>query len=658
MAMIKKYIFLFLLLSATQIVAQNDNIKNLTIENGLPSNIIYDIKQDKIGYLWIATEKGVVKYDGDNFNHIHKFKTTNILIDNDVVYLGLENGLFIKEKSNEKIITSKRVFKVFSFNKDIFIGTSEGVYVLNKESLDPVKFNSNIDFSVITDIIYSNDSFYLATNKGLWKVNDLLKPTSIHKIVDKPIKNLEKFNNTIIAATSQNKLFVVKNKTVIKSIETLNNISSVNRFKNEIWVTSYTDGVEIFTLPSYTFKQKINKYNSLISNSNNSVFRDYQNSTYIASKKGIFILSKPHKVNYSSRNPTIHFENLQINYQNVDSLLVMNKRKLSATQNNIGIYFKTVNVISPKDVKYRYKLMGEFSPWSYNNNVQFPNLNSGLYNFQVQSKIGNQKSEIKTFSFTIDTPIYQQAWFLFILIITILLLGYFSLHYYIIRINKINKDKVNQLKFKNRLLSLEQKALQLQMNPHFIFNVLNGIKALGNSGNVNELNSTISKFSVLLRGILNNSRKEEITLQEEINLLKNYIELEQRMSSKEFTFQLDVNLNNIDPEEILIPTMIVQPFVENCIQHAFVSNAKGKITIHFNIEHQFLKFTIIDNGIGIHQSKKNKGNTNHNSLAIHVSKERLYAITTKSSFNISEVVKENEVKGTKVSFRIPLKTDY
>ena len=107
MIFFKKYIFIILLFLVLKIDAQEYTIKNFTIKDGLPSNIIFDIKQDKIGYLWIATEKGLVKYDGHDFTQITKQKTTTLFIDNQNVYAGVENGLFIKSNTDEKFLKSK-----------------------------------------------------------------------------------------------------------------------------------------------------------------------------------------------------------------------------------------------------------------------------------------------------------------------------------------------------------------------------------------------------------------------------------------------------------------------------------------------------------------------------------------------------------------------
>ncbi|UAM99284.1 histidine kinase [Polaribacter litorisediminis] len=658
MSLNTKINYFFILLFSAQIYAQQTSIKNISTDDGLPTNIIYDLTQDEIGYLWMATHAGLVKFDGNDFSQINKLKTNSIFIKNKIIYAGLENGLFIKNKSKEQIFESKKVLKIFSNHINIFVGTTEGIYLLKENSLQPIKINSILDFSIINDLIFYENSFYIASNNGLWKLDDLLKPKNIYKVLEENIISLEKFEDRMIAASLQNGLYIIDGKSVVQKITTLENITAVKKLKNEIWVTSKSDGIEVFVLPSFSFKQKINKYNSLNTNSIANVFKDNLNTTWIATNKGLSKIITTNQFTSFEKKPTIHFEHLAVNHQYKDSLLFNKKIKFLNSDNNIAITFKSVNLLKPKKIQYRYQLVNGFSPWSKNNTVQFPNLTSGRYQFQVQSKIEDKKSNMKSLSFTVEAPFYQKAWFIFTCIISLLLIGYLSLDYYLRKIHKNHQEKLNKLKVKNRVLSLEQKALQLQMNPHFIFNVLNGIKALGNSGKTEELNTTISKFSVLLRGILNNSRKEEITLQEEIKLLKNYIELEQRMSSKSFTYDIETNLNNIDADEILIPTMLLQPFIENCIQHAFQKNTLGKIIIKFEVKHHFLNFLILDNGIGIRESKKRKENSNHISVALKVFKERIENITTKNSFSIDEIIEDSVIKGTKIWFKIPLKTDY
>ncbi|WP_439130991.1 histidine kinase [Polaribacter sp.] len=655
---LKKYIIIVLLVVHVKIDAQNYSIKNLTIKEGLPSNIVYDIQQDNIGYLWIATEKGLVKFDGDDFTVITTQKTTNLFIDGTTIYAGLENGLLVKDKSKIQFLKSKAVLSIIKHRNKVIVGTIEGLYSLKNTELQPIQINSTLNSSSIHDIISTEKGIIIASSNGLYKVDNLLNTNVLINYKKDIFTSIDKSYYSFIATKVNHDIVEIKNDSIINTFKSISDINSIKRIKNEVWICSKTSGIEIFTLPSFTFKQKINKYNSLQTNTIYNVFEDNLNTIYIASAKGIYILKKTAFKNITNQKLDIYFENFQVNHQNADTLLSKKRVKLSHLENNISITFKTVNLSHPKKIQYRYQLDKDFSPWSFNNTVQFPNLIPGKYQFKIQSKIGNQKSSIKTFSFIIDAPFYQQAWFIFSIVITFLLAGYLSLDFYLKRINTINSKKIHQLKLQNRLLSLEQKALQLQMNPHFIFNVLNGIKALGNSGETTELNNTISKFSVLLRGILNNSRKEETTLKEEILLLKNYIELEQRMSSKTFNYYINTNLNNIDPEEILIPTMLIQPFVENCIKHAFEKNTKGEIILNFDVKHQFLHCTIKDNGIGIYQSQKRKVNSTYKSVALKVSKERLLAINTKSFLEINEIIAHKAIKGTKVSFKIPLKTDY
>lgn len=654
----KKINFILFLLLLVKLQAQESKIKHFSINNGLSSNSVLNIVQDEIGYLWIATNKGLLKFDGDNFTEINKLKTTGLNVKKNIIYAGSEKGLSVIENGKSLFFESKKILKTVQINNEIYVATVQGIYKLEKNYLQPLQINTEIDYAIINDILFINDFFYVATNKGLWRINNLIKPNKLHRIIKDNIVALTKFNQNVIAATLNNGLFIIDKKSVKKNIKTQKNISTLKKLKNEIWVTSKTDGIEIYALPSFSFKHKINKYNSLQTNNINEVYKDNQNTTWIASNNGLYSLTNI-ALNNTTKKPQIYFERSFLNHQNIDSVLnTTNQFKLSPTENNISLGFKTVDLLQPNKVNYRYKLNNTFSTWSTNNNVQLANLNAGKYTFKIQSKVGEKLSKLKSISFIIAKPIYKETWFIMIAIIFVLLLLYFLVDFYIKKNNKKNKNKIEALKLENHLLSLEQKALQLQMNPHFIFNVLNGIKALGNSGKTDELNKTISQFSVLLRSILSNSRKEEISLKEEISSLKNYIELEQSMSSKTFEYTIKTDLNNIDDDEILIPTMLIQPFVENAIKHGFKTPKKGEILINFEIKNTFLNCSIIDNGIGIHQSIKQKPNTNHTSVALKVSKERIKNISTKNSFSIDEIIEDANIKGTKVWFKIPLKTDY
>ena len=651
--LILMFFLIFFLINSTH--SQNLNLQNFSISDGLPSTTINDINQDEIGYLWIATDKGYSKFDGVNFTNYKQEKVNCIFIEKDKIYIGLKNGLLVLQNNTFTFFESKEILKIRSIHNKIILATVQGVCELKENYIQPLEINTQIDFSIINDIISKNNTIYIASIKGLWSLDKLYKPLKADKIIQENTTSLLLNNNYLIAATATNKLKIFDENTIIKSISTLEKISSIRKLNDEIWVTSNKNGIDVLEANTYIFKRKINKYNTAISSQVNTVFKDKQKSIWVGSiNNGLYKYS----TEIPTINPKVFIESVAVNYKLIDSLN-QTKLALKPNENNISFSFKTIDLKNPKNIEYRYLLNNDFTPWSSQNKVDFANLKAGNYQFVVQSKEGSLLSKKITFSFFIETPIYQKAWFIILCGAILCLLLALFVELYIRKLNKKNQQKMDTLKVKNHLLTLEQKALQLQMNPHFIFNVLNGIKALGNSGNSKELNKTISQFSVLLRSVLNNSRLEEISLQDEIDTLKNYLDLEQNMNSKSFEYHIETSLNNIDAEEILIPPMLLQPFVENCIKHAFQPNkTDAKIKLLFEVRNRFLHFTIEDNGIGFHQSKKEKLKSNHQSVALEVTKERIQHLSKYNSFSIEEIKVQNEIKGTKVGFKIPLKTDY
>ncbi len=655
--------FIAFTITALNIVAQVNPFKNYNLNNGLPSLNITDITQDTIGYLWFTTNKGITRFDGNEFiNYTNKDglisnNTTLVAPNKNNIFVGTDKGLSIKTVNKFTNFEGNKINCIVTTPKHTFLGTDKGILRVREDFLSNIRTNFQIDLNVINDLKFDGSFYWIATNKALWKLDKLINPTILKRVGLGNYTSILFNKKKCIATTYNNGIKLIRNDIAETISTTPQKIVRIIKINDQFWVITKNEGIIVLD-ENFSFERSINKYNTINTNQINTVYQDNQKNIWLAtSNKGIYKLKGK---STSKEKPIITFQNIEVVYKTLDSININNYTKtlqLKPTKNHISFTYKTVTINSPKNVLYRYKLNNQFSSWTTKNTVDLAYLNPGNYTFIAQSKIDETKSKPIQFRFFIDTPIYQKSWFQWsgISLATLLLSG---IIFFYIRKNKAkNNAKIEKLQLENHLLSLEQKALQLQMNPHFIFNVLNGIKALGNSGKSVELNTTISKFSTLLRGVLNNSRQEEISLAEEISVLKNYIELEQQMNSGSFEYQINTNLN-FDSEEILIPPMLIQPFVENSIKHGFKTKEGGQIIINFSTNNDFLHCNIIDNGIGIHQSKKHKKTSDHNSVAIKVTEERIKTLTRKNTFTIDEIIENNNTTGTKVFFKIPLKTDF
>ncbi len=364
--------------------------------------------------------------------------------------------------------------------------------------------------------------------------------------------------------------------------------------------------------------------------------------------------------------PKVYFTGVEERYKNIDSLNLKdwtNSDKilqLTPEQTQLGFSFRTLDLDHPKEIEYRTKLDDtKWSPWVKENKQNFAGLAFGSHTFSVQSRNYRwvESSPIQ-FRFFIDSPLYKKDWFQWA-VLTFIFLALLGISlFYIKKIKAKNKAAQERLETQNYLLSLEQKALRLQMNPHFVFNVLNGIKAMAKS-KPEKMNTTINSFAVLLRETLQNSRKETISLDQEIKALRQYIEVEKLMATKAFTYDIEVQTEP-SAEEILIPPMLIQPFVENAIRHGILKGDKeGVLQVSFHTSETRLHCTISDNGMGIFKSQSEKTKTDHQSMALVVTKERLESISGKNSLQIEEIKKEDgTIEGTEIAFEIPLLTDY
>lgn len=237
------------------------------------------------------------------------------------------------------------------------------------------------------------------------------------------------------------------------------------------------------------------------------------------------------------------------------------------------------------------------------------------------------------------------------------------------QIQKIKAEEENQ-KAKIELLENKQKAvesrlqsLRLQMNPHFLFNALNSVQQMILASEDMVATKYLSRFSKLLRTILVHSDKETISLKEELDILNLYVELESIRFKGSFDYQISCD-EDIDTDEIKIPTLLVQPFVENAIWHGLMHKEGERfLKISFIEEDDFIKCTIEDNGIGRKKAAEMKmamgQEKKHASKGIEVSRERLKALRSKSgvegNITITDLQDQNGVGcGTKVEIDFPI----
>jgi LytS/YehU family sensor histidine kinase len=163
---------------------------------------------------------------------------------------------------------------------------------------------------------------------------------------------------------------------------------------------------------------------------------------------------------------------------------------------------------------------------------------------------------------------------------------------------------LKKVQFKNKKIALQ--SLRREMNPHFIFNSLNSVNQFIATNNELEANQYLTKFSKLMRGVMENSTDDFIPFPQELDLLENYLALEKTRFADKFDYKITID-ENLNTQNLQLPGMLIQPFLENAIWHGLRYRAeKGFLKLHFKKENQTLKISIEDNGIGISESKKHK----------------------------------------------------
>lgn len=515
---------------------------------------------------------------------------------------------------------------------------TQGEYwgIINGSALESISMNN-----LKKEVNHYEDEVNGEKYREIFKVNGQLWITKllgfdVFDLSERKFKNLEiqealssyriskvvVFGDLVLVATRGGGVFLIKGNQLIQYEETEGLIDNVifDCFidSNMVWVCSpggvaaipleISESGEVFLNCSASQQYKIE--NGLPVDYIQSI-ACYKERIYLGTSVGLFSFPK----NYvpTSVKPTLLFAQMEVaskQYRNTNELV------FPYTSGMIQIEVKGIHFPSYSNISYKYRSMGT-SEWqvSKSNKIQFLDLDPGTYEFEIicTTQTGASQSDPLYISFEVIPPIYQTWWFrLIIMLLLIMGVGYIIS----LRIRSIKRKKALQFEMQK----LEGMAARAQLNPHFIFNALNSIQNYVGNNSSEEAERYLSKFSRLIRWVLEDNEKDLVTLAKEIEFLNYYIPLEQMRLKHKFEYEIHID-PSVDCKQNLLPPFVIQPYVENAIWHGLQpSDRKGVLYLSFQMQNDELTLTIEDNGVGISDKEVI---TKSNSMGIKITEKRL-----------------------------------
>lgn len=610
--------------------------KDTSDKNSLSINNVWSCYSDFDGDLWFGTQRGginIFNTKENKFTHLKKNdqipNTLNALTvyfitqdPDSLFYIGTQGGglnlydkknhifkHYINEPDNPYSISNNDVFSIYPANDNlVWIGTNGGgLNVFDKATKSFLCFTEedNLPNNVIYGILPDNKgNLWLSTNNGICKFT--------------PPAHLD-FNTP--KSTSD------KLKPVVKIFNT-------------------SDG-----LPSNEFNQ-------------GAFHKSKDGIMYFGGIKGIAAFH-PDSIKENPYIPQVvltSFKVFEKNYLMDTTIYYKKKIVLNYNQDFFSFEFASLSYLFPEKNQYAYMMQGFDPDWNYSGNrryASYTNLNPGEYDFKVKAtnNDGIWSDKIASIHISITPPFWKTTWFKILSLVLLIsaVIGFFRY-----RVNVIRKEEQKKAAFEKELAEVEMKALRAQMNPHFIFNSLNSINKYIWANDQASASDYLARFSRLIRLIFENSMHQSVPLSSDLEALDLYIQMERlRFENKlEYTIKVD---ESIDQEQVLVPPLIFQPFVENAILHGIMpKGSMGILSLYFRVIENELHVTIEDNGIGrAEAAEKNKSRGNHKSLGMKVTKDRLELLsqkkTSRSSVIYTDLINEKGTpSGTRVEITMPL----
>jgi ligand-binding sensor domain-containing protein len=349
-------------------------------------------------------------------------------------------------------------------------------------------------------------------------------------------------------------------------------------------------------------------------------------------------------------------------YPTTDSVT---KLGIRPAENSFTLEMAALNFTLPEENQYQWKLQGFDEQWSKAGKdrfIRYTFLPPGRYQLFVRAanNDGLWQKKAQVFQVFIQAAWWQTVWFRTLILTLILGLAYGIYRW---RLKQVRERERLELDFKRRLDEVEMSALRAQMNPHFIFNCLNSINSFILRNQPIEASAYLSKFSRLIRLVLDNSKSEVISLEKELETLELYIGMEAHRFEGRFKYQIMVD-ETLDPGSIDIPPMLIQPYIENAIWHGLLHRKgnDGLLTLTLKKQNELMEIRIRDNGIGrkAAQELKSKSATERKSHGMALTAERLQILRERFGHDIKVDIQDlldenNSPLGTEVLLTFSIK---
>ncbi len=710
---------LFLLLWCLNSLGQQQLFEQLTKKNGLGSNNVYDIEITSSGDVWVSTDQHLCNFQGLSFASYaaNDSSLTQLVIDplgtprayssngTEYYYDGIRlnkstsrlEEIAQTDLLNELTYTSKNTFWLSTVVKGNLLKISNDTLEtqpLPRKSAYFVKELDNGQFICGTGgnptennllyLLLSKDTITIPltrTDAGSKSSFIVLNDGSflfakdfelIHFTREEVIQRVfvEK-NITTLYQDSKDKIWIglfdggmlcyrnnnITSNSTISYLGSNSITSIVEDLSNNLWVGTLGNGV--FYLPA----QQSIKYKAplLFSDTSNIIEQKVgiksDGLSDVSNSSELRVISTQSNI-YDSIPPSIYISNLQI--MNRDTS-IQKSFALSYNQNFLKINYIGFSYKDPETIQYKYVMLGLDKDWTYtyNNTVQYTTLPPGEYKFVVRSmnKKGIWSESDASVTFRISPPFWETWWFLALTMLSVLLFSGLIIFLWIrnIKIKEQAKSEINR-----KIATIELQALRAQMNPHFMFNTMSSIQHYITTNETESALRYLSKFSKLMRKILDNSKTPTISVKDEIETLELYLTLESLRFRDKLNYTVEVD-KSIDHNYDEIPAMLIQPYIENAIVHG-INHKKtaGTISISLTRENQFIKCTITDDGIGRKAAEKinHSKNKKHTSAGMSITKERLAILNEAQGSSLNVDIKDlfdlnGNGCGTQVEIYIP-----